>query len=322
MALFLIMIVRQPTAISQEVVELDVSADEVRYQVRLHDLTIYNPQSTILIRHTISNDGGAPYRFRLADNRIFNIELEMRTEDGRPLASAATLLNRRNQNSPVLYREIVLDPGEEFSFIEPLKEYVEIAQPGSYIVRAQFYPILLSVTEERPRLEGQEPLRIVIRPTPALQRSATSDALPSPAPLRRQDIAPDQVVRFLLDARIAEEWERFFLYLNLTSLYRALPTRDRAYSRLSSQNQLLEIEKFRQQLQQRRTEEGLALRPLSYRIVQSNYGNDQAQVWADLTFPRSGRGSPIRRYQYFLRRDNGNWEIYNYSVQIRSEARN
>ncbi len=313
----------QPLALSQVLEELDVSADGGSYQIRLHDLAIYNPQSSILIRHTISNESAASFRFRLADNRIFNIEIEMRTEDGRPVAQAPTLLNRRNQNSPILYREILLGPGEEYSFIEPLKEYVEIAQPGSYFIRAQFYPILLSVTEERPRLESQEPLRIVIRPTPtAPQPEATTDVPSPPTPLRRQDIAPDQVVRFLLDARIAEDWDRFFLYLNLTSLYRALPTRDRAYSRLSAQNQLLEIERFRQQLQQERTDEGLALRPLSYSVVQSNYGSDQAQVWADLTFRRSARGSPIRRYQYFLRRDDGSWEIYDYNVQILSETTN
>ena len=299
------------------------NAAGVSYRIQLYNLKLYSPQSAIQIRHIISNEGAQPFLFRLADDRVFNIHIEMQTEGGIQLEESPTLVIRRSQNSPVLYREIALAPGEEYSFIEPLRDYILIEEPGNYIARAQFFPTLLRLDSSEDSLSSLEPLRIAVRPTTRSSEKPTATTLtPTSTPLLRQNIPPDQVVRYLLDARIDEDWERFFLYLNLTSIYRALPSRDRLFIRLSARNQLLEIEKFRQDLQRNSTDDGIALRPLSYRILETSYNDNQAQVEVDLTFRQTIRGSPIRRYRYFLRRDNNSWEVYDYSVTILSTTPN
>ena len=289
---------------------------QLRYNIQLHNQELYTPESTILIRHTITNDSAEQFLFHLANDRIFNIGIEAQTEGGTPLEEAELVYIRLKKGVPILYREITLAPGEAFSFIESLKELVRIEQPGDYIVRSRFYPTLVTSDTTADTLLSSGSLRVTIRPSIPPPIGKQPEPPIPPTPLNRQDINPDEVVRYLLDARIDEDWGRFFLYLNVTSIYRALPDRDRIFTRLAARNQLLEIEKFRTDLQRGTTKDSIALQPLAYTVIETSYNNDRAQVVAELQFRSIGRGASVRRYVYFLRRDNASWEIYDYTVQI------
>lgn len=58
------------------------------------------------------------------------------------LPSTQGLIRKRTTNQTVYFREISLEPGEEYSFRENLKEYLEIKDPSIYYVELRFYPEL------------------------------------------------------------------------------------------------------------------------------------------------------------------------------------
>lgn len=72
----------------------------------------------------------------------------------------------------VFYREIAVEPGEEYSFVESLNRYIAFKDPGSYTVRASFYPELIpgapggSASGQTPILSNV--LILSMRPSPGL----------------------------------------------------------------------------------------------------------------------------------------------------------
>ena len=99
---------------------------------------IYYPGSAearpILVNCTITNTGTETYRFRLADDHFFSIGFSAVTMRNRALPQSGEWLRRRTRSGQVYFREISLEPGESYSFIENIKDYVTISEPGLYVL--------------------------------------------------------------------------------------------------------------------------------------------------------------------------------------------
>ncbi|NLJ47421.1 MAG: hypothetical protein GX430_12805, partial [Treponema sp.] len=112
-------------------------------ELRFFDKRIYYTDSEIFLKITISNPSAAPYRFKLAEGRMFSLAFEARTPSNRTLDASDTYKRTVASGSPVYYREIALQPGEEYSFVEDLRRYVRMDEAGVYRVRVLFHPELL-----------------------------------------------------------------------------------------------------------------------------------------------------------------------------------
>ena len=62
-----------------------VVAQDVEVSIRYQDKQIYVPGSEILVKFTIKNERGTTYRFRVAENRMFNVDFDVRTLSNVPL---------------------------------------------------------------------------------------------------------------------------------------------------------------------------------------------------------------------------------------------
>ena len=66
--------------------------------------------------------------------------------------------------------------------------------------------------------------------------------------LARQALPPDEVVSWTISARQKSQWERFFLYLDLESLLRKNPEKDRSFRNATEAARRQMVDQFRQQL--------------------------------------------------------------------------
>jgi hypothetical protein len=301
-------------------------AQSVDLSIRFFDTQVYFPDSEIRIQLTIRNDSPDPFRFRLAEDRVFNIDFDVRTLSNRRLDASSQFINARTSNQRVFYREVTLQPGAEYGFVEDLGDYVSITEPGVYVVTATFHPELVDADGTASAVNGDgvgtaggeigsQRLMLSIRPQPATveeQAQASVDSRTADI-LRREDIAPDEVVRRTIQARQQGEWNRFFLYLNVESLLRANPARERAYLRLSEAERREELAEFREELRAQRIDEAINAIPDSFEILQTSYTPREGEVIANLRFQEEGF-TAVRQYSYFLRRDDQTWEIYDYTV--------
>ena len=295
-----------------------LSAWAVDVSIRFHDQTVYFPESDIHIQVTITNTTPDTFRFRLADNRIFNLNFDVRNLTNVALEAAPQLTTDRLSVQPVFFREVVLEPGEQFSFMERLGAYVQVVQPGMYVVQAHFFPELIRRTgfDRAPVHMASNRLALSVRPSPRTvdEQIAARLDFQTGEVLRRSPLPPDQVVRYTISALQQGQWERFFLYLNLEALLRLDPARERRFLALSAEDRQRAITDFRRELQTDIIDNTqITAVPRSFEIMRTTFDRDRGQVVAHLRFPADGF-TEIRSYTYHLHRRDNIWEIVRYDV--------
>lgn len=290
-------------------------AQDVELSIRYFDKSIYFPEDDIYVKMMIRNDSADTYRFRLAENRMFNVDFDVRTLTNMQLAASEEFSRERASNQQVFYREISLEPDEEYAFTENLADYVDIPGAGMYVISARFFPELVTGTDGAALASDR--LMLSVRPPAGAPGAMDAEQAAiderTGEILAREDIPPDDVVEYTLTARQRGQWERFFLYLDTESLLRANPARERRYLRLSEEERRLELQEFEAELQQDTTEDRINVIPDNYEIVRTSYTPSEGQVVALLRFEYDNF-TEIKEYTYFLRRRNEYWEIYDYSV--------
>jgi hypothetical protein len=299
--------------------------DGINIGIRLYDAEIYTTADDIQVEIRVRNDSPTPYRFSLANERIFNLNFRVQTMTNQNVPEADRFRRVRTSSQAVFYREIVIESGEEYAFVENLKNYVELPRPGMYVVSAEFFPDLLegrgrtTLGEEMQGPRGallSNRLTLNVRPeglTAGQVAQARVDQETREI-LRRRAIPPDEVVRETIRARQQENWGRFFLYMDLEAIYRLGAARERQFVNMSEQQQQEALSRFREQLADNVISEDIVAMPSSFEIVQTSYTPDFGTVVAHLRF-RNPSFTEVKQYTYRLRRVDDTWEIYDYSVQ-------
>jgi len=294
-------------------------ADSPVFTIRLYNEQVYFTDSQVQVQLSLQNQSSETQRFQLADNRVFSFGFDARDSANRRLSNAGEFTIARLSNQ-VFYRTVTLEPGEELSIVETLSDYVEFEKAGTYAVSSRFFPELYSSPDTASVSSNQ--ISLTIRPgyTDQTRQDQTFHAIVE-RQLQRQQLSPDEVVSFLLRARQQDNWEQFFLYMNLEQLYRQDEGRDRSFRRLSEEQQLEVLRVFRDELIGSDTDPSLVLIPDTFEIIETSYTPTEGTVVANLHFIYE-QFREIKRYTYHLQRRNGFWEIISYNViNLANEAR-
>jgi hypothetical protein len=293
------------------------AAEDISVDIRLVEQKIYFLNDDILIKVTVKNDTTETRQFRIADNRAFSLDFDVRTALNKVSDHHSERFeNNRNSLKPVLYRDISLAPGEEYSLEVSFGDFVKLDNPGLYVVQVRFYPDLF--ISDSSTFIASNSLTLNIRPaaeSPA-QRGAIEAQIERD--LQRGALPPDQVVSYTLYAREKNEWSKFFLYLNLPALYVNSYLRTSAngrdqFNRLSEADKKVKIDAYRNQIMNLKTEGDLVLLTSSFTIEKTSYTQTDATVQVRQVYNHPDY-QESRIYIYYLRPNNGIWEIVNYQV--------
>ncbi|MDR0502329.1 MAG: hypothetical protein LBH16_03295 [Treponema sp.] len=294
--------------------------DKVEFNIRFIERKIYYAQTDpVMIQITITNNGPQTYRFKLADERAFSLDFDIRTLTNRPLAQSDTLIRKRNQNNQVFFREISIERGESFSFIEDLRDYISLKQPGSFRVRAYVYPELLRTTSYS--LQSNY-LALNLRPAII----SDSDGIPADmdaatgAVLVRQPLPPDEVVTYMLKARQTSQWAKFFLYLDIEAMLSRDPYQKRKWMAENEDGRRRMAEDYRKTLQNSTVDE-ISIIPTWFNIERTEYHNTEGIVTVLAKF-RNDSFTSVVIYKYYLERRDNIWIIVNYSTESRGTEAN
>jgi len=306
------------------IIPLNVMAAEtssgIDFNIRFFDRRVYYAESDpINILITITNNSPLTYRFKLADERVFSIDFDVRTVSNRPLEPADVLRRKRTEYQQIFFREIAVEAGESFSFVEDLRNYVKIGQAGSFVVQAHIYPELyrfgidaaltqpVSLESKRLNLSIWPPLATTAEGIPLEMDVATG------AVLVRERLAPDQVVDYMISARQKSQWEKFYLYLDLEAMLVARDAaRQRRWLNESEEGRKRMVDQFRQELKNP-SNDGISLIPTDYLIEETRYNNFEGTVTVLEKF-KNTYFTEVKRYTYNMRFKDNIWTITNYSV--------
>jgi hypothetical protein len=290
-------------------------APGVEFNIRFYDRKIYYASGDpVSVQITITNKSPDTFRFKLADERAFSVDFDIRSMTNRKLSDSEILIRKRNQHQQIYFREIAIESGEAFSFVEDIRDYVSINQAGSYRVKARMYPELFR-TASSPVYESNY-LALSLRP-PAIPGP---DGIPlamdvdTGAILVRQSIPPDEVVSYMIRARQDSQWERFFLYLDLEAMLSREAAQRRKFLAENEEGRQRMIIQYRENLKNSVIDGDISVIPTSFEILETKYNNNEGTVvvlarFREITF------TYLRRYTYDLVRADNIWMIVNYTVQ-------
>jgi hypothetical protein len=292
------------------------AGENVDISIRFYDKQIYHlAAEPILVQVTVSNKGPLPYRFRLADDRAFSLDFDAKTLQNRTVDRANILLRKRTESRQVYFRDIAVEAGESFSFTEDLRNYAAIENAGAYIVQARLYPetyrAALGSTE--PLVSNQ--LRLAVRPPAILDPDGIPVALDweTKANLVRERLPPDEIITWTITARQKSQWERFFLYMDLETMVSRDSSRQRQWRAESEEGRARMIARYKSDLMESVVDGDISVIPSDFSIERTAYNKDNAEVTV-LELFRQSNFTERRRYTYYLRRDNGIWNIVDYMV--------
>ncbi len=287
----------------------------VGVNIRYYDKRIYYVEDDpIWVEVTISNNTPDTYRFKLADDRIFSIDFDVRTLSNRNIAISERVVQKRTQNLPVYFREVSIESGESFSFTEDLRDYAALSESGSYVIQAKLYPELLKNTQSLPVvLSNRLSLNLRNRLIEGAGGVPLMLDVETNAVLVRDHLPPDEVVDYLLNARQKSQWEKFFLYLDLESMIMNDAGRRRLWLAESEEGRQRMLNRYRLDLQNAAIDGDFSTIPLEFTIERTSYGREEGTVTVLEKF-QTGTYIEAKRYTYHLRKRDDIWTIVDYTV--------
>jgi hypothetical protein len=288
------------------------AAAAATFTIRYSEEKVYFLGDSINVQINIQNDTPDTLRFQVADNRYFNLDFDVRTTTNLPVAHAKDFTMGRNSDQPVLYREVTLRPGENYSIAEDLTRYINFTDAGLYVVQAMFYPDLFRGPGSAVMQSNRMTLNLKPPVTGAEERArveAQTGAL-----IARAQLPPDEVVASTISARQKSQWARFFLYLDLEALLRRNPERDQAFRRSSEAAQRQMLDTFRQELMQSRIEQDISIIPSSFEVQKTSYDANRATVEVLERFKYPDY-TELKQYTYLLKKEDRYWIIYDYEIR-------
>jgi hypothetical protein len=260
---------------------------------------------------TISNSGNSTYRFKLADDRLFSLSFEARTPTNRALDASDAYKSALGESKPVFYREIAIKPGEEYSFKEGLERFIRVDAPGSYSVKAIFYPELAGTASAAPLTSNA--LSLSVRPSPGLPPASDAVRADTAEILKPQPIPPDEVVRRTIVALQKGLWGEFLLYLDLESLLSMDSDRKAAYDADSDEGRRIAVERYRADLLAESSGQAVSARPYSFELLETRYTPSRGYVTVIEKF-QERQLRLIKEYTYELARSGEVWYVVGYVV--------
>jgi hypothetical protein len=286
----------------------------VEFNIRFLDRRIYYVESDpIFVQITINNNTPNTYRFKLADERVFSVDFDIRTMTNRRLTEADNLIRKRTEYQQVYFREIAIESGESFSFVENLRDYVKIIQPGSYRVKALVFPELFRASNF---VFESNYLALNLRPAaiPGPDGIPLEMDVATGAVLVCQPIPPDEVVAYMITARQQSQWERFFLYLDVEKMISREASQKQKWNSENEEGRKNMVKEYRKNLQNSVIDGDINVIPTSFLIERTEYNNNDGTVTVLARF-RYTNFTELRRYTYYLERKDNIWKIVNYTVR-------
>lgn len=303
---------------------------EPQVTIKLYDKQIYTLGSEIFIHTTIKNDTTETISFSLADDRIHNIKFDVKTPQNINVLPSFYSIKHLTTAHPIYYKKIALSANEEFSFVTLLNDFIDFREAGKYFIRAYFY---LDFHNPDIVIESNEISLVIAQ----LERPQKKEVITIEEPdiLTRTLTNPEDVIKYMIKARqdsakevlISElklppgeiaslqkkHWDRFFLYLDIESLYLKNNKRKAKYLRLSEFDRSIKLDEYKEKLIEADEDREIILIPSNFEITKTIVANDNASVRVVQTFTYPTFVEK-KVFVYYLKKDGSSWEIYNYEV--------
>ena len=146
--------------------------DGKRVSIRFYTKSVYYPGGTetepIFVKVSITNNSAETMHFKLADARSFTIDFSVVNTRNKEAIHNESWRRKRSSNGQIYFREITLEHGETYSFVENVKDYVSIENAGVYVLKALFFPELKRLIDNTEDHLLSNALTLEVKPSPSV----------------------------------------------------------------------------------------------------------------------------------------------------------
>ena len=292
---------------------------EKKLNIRFYTKTVYYPggaiSEPIFVKVAITNTSSRAMRFKLADDRSYSVDFSLLNTKNREAVHNEGWKRKRASNGQIYFREITLESGESYSFVENIKDYVDVEAAGVYVLKALFFPELKRLIDNTEEHLVSNALTLEVKPSPqvlALQGLPVSES--NGEILKPQAIPPDQVINYMLIARQKSLWQQFFLYMDVDRMIAKDSARGRRFQAESEMGRLTMIEIYKRDLSRSHIDKDIAAIPVEFQIEHTAYTSTEAQVKV-LEWFQYRNFREKKRFTYYLSSRDGVWMLYDYLVE-------
>jgi len=293
-------------------IALSAASAQAELSIHFFDKSVYVPGMEIMLKVTIRNSTPDTWRFKLADDKRLSINFDVRTLSNRAVEPSDSYKRALSSSLPVFYRELTIEPGEEYSFVEDLGGYANITEPGSYIITCFMYPELTSRSGTSPALRSNT-LSLPVRPGAPTPSAVEYFRAGTATILSAEHIGPDEVVARTIRARQKGLWNEFFLYLDVERLLLENAEQKRSYARESDDGRRRMVASYKADLMSSVVDSDIVTIPSSFEIMETRYGASFGTVIVREKFDYDGFAM-IKDYTYELEKRDDIWFIVAYTV--------
>lgn len=293
--------------------------NEKQISIRFYAKSVYYPgnedSEPIFVKVSITNSSAKAMRFKLADDRSFSIDFSLINTRNKDVLHNESWKRKRASNSQIYFREITLEQGETYSFVENIKNYVSLENAGVYVLKALFFPELKRLVDNTEEHFVSNALTLEVKPSPqALSLGGLPVSEATGEMLKPQAIPPDQVINYMLIARQKSLWQQFFLYMDVDRMIAKDSARGRRFQAESEMGRLTMIEIYKRDLSRAHIDKDIAAIPVEFQIEHTAYTNTEAQVKV-LEWFQYRNFREKKRFTYYLSSRDGIWMLYDYLVE-------
>lgn len=283
--------------------------------IRYLNQKIYHSGDSINIRVELYNNSSENFTFQKADKKGHNLTLSVKDICGREQTELYKFL-RAPAIENVYFRNVTLQPGEMFAFDLDLEDMITLPEPGIYYIQADFYPGMIK--EHSAAGIKSNILSLSLRPYENIEHLLEKE---TGEMIKRKPIAPDEAVKYTIEALQNNEPEKYFLYLDIEKLMLASSdSLEERYKRSSDKERELMIEEYKKELieliyndYRSLSGEMITYKPVSYKILTTTYTDKKAAVKAEEKF-RDENILETKIYTYNLEKRDNMWIITGYEV--------
>jgi len=302
---------------------LCLSSQEVSYglfpdlvvKIELGNPKIYKEGDNIYLNVILLNKTNSVQSTYIAEDKKYSFDFSIVTTKNQEIRYRKEYVTHFNRVQNIYMSKISLMEEEGYIYKILLNDYYDLNMTGQFYVTGYFYPNL-KVNDDRSNAIKSNQLVINIREKNFDDRYYANtvevdDTNGSPVETLKK-IPPDEVVDYMLSARMKRNWDKYFLYMNMDELIKTNNIFGRDFGKKNLEQQRELIKNYKEYLKKDNIND-INFLPHKFDIVKTTYSQTEAKVEVLVQF-KSLDYIEQKYYTFFLRRNGEYWSVYSYEV--------
>jgi len=284
----------------------------LKLKVELANPKIYKQNDEIFIKVNIYNPENSEKSSFISIDKKYSFDIDLVNMQNRVVDRNKDYYISFHKTQPVFYNIIKLNSDEGFTYTLRLNDYYDLDISGQFFLKVFYYPNLKKGSENDATIVSNQ-LTINVRPSDIEEDYIVElKSLEDEKKLFAEKKSPDEVVKYVLDARMKGEWEKFFLYIELEKLIQWNNIFNSRYKKADIERKKEILTEYKEYLKQNSIDE-ISYLPHGYKIMRTEYTEGKAKVETIVEYKYLDYIEK-KYYTYFLFKKGSVWYIESYEV--------